>query len=178
MLKLIITVRLLISLCEMLGAQKINTSEMGNINRKIKFKKQILVMFERFDTTLTPGKTFTISRSYYFDSKNRKISYVESDKTQDKKAKGERTIYAFSENELINVTILPPKSECRKCGGKYFFRDGQVIAKNEINFTFDHPERFVTDALWFKSMVPAFLPWGHFQNEVLVNGQMETRRMY
>jgi hypothetical protein len=178
MLKLIIAVWLFNSLSEMLGAQEINNSNTGSINGKLKLKNQFLVRFEKFDTTETPGKTFTISRSYYFDGKNRTIRYVETDKTQDKKKKGERRIYTFSENQLINATIIPPKSECRKCGGEYYYWDGHLIGKKEMNFNFDHPETFVTNAMWLKPKVPDFLPWGHFQNEVLVNGQMKTKGMY
>jgi hypothetical protein len=176
--KQIITVWLLINTTGFLSAQDSNASRMDSINRKLRPNKQILVMFEKFDTTETPVKKYTISRSYYFDRKNRKISYVASDKTEGKNKKGERTIYAFSENQLVTVTIVPPKWECRKCKTEYFYRDGVVTGKIERNYRFDNPERFVADAMWFKSKLPGYLPWGYFQNEVIVSGKMKSKRMY
>jgi hypothetical protein len=154
MTKQILTVWLLINTTGFLSAQDSNASHIDSINGKLKMNKQILVRFEKLDTTETSGKKYTISRSYYIDRKNGKISYVESEQAEGKNKKGVRTIYAFSENQLVRVTIVPPKSECHKCETEYYYRDGLVIDKIERNYKFDNPERFVEDAMRFKSKIP------------------------
>src|SRR5215207_8773677 len=166
---------MLITTLTHLSAQ--NTVRIDHIPRHFKANKHILMLFEQLDTADASGRKFTISRSYYFDEKNRMISAVQEFENQVDPDMGTRVTYTFDQSRLAKVTVLPSKVQCRKCESQYYFVGDTLLLKKEISYKSSNPDSFVLQAQYFKMQLPAQLPWGHFQNEVFRNGKRKTIRI-
>ena len=139
--------------------------------RKFKPREHILLMFELLDTLDASGQKFTMSRSYYFDKQNRTISSVREYHNPRKPEKGTQVIYSFAQNKLTAVTVNPPRSTCRNCATQYYFSNDSLSSKKENHYTNSDPTIFIEQAHYFQSKLPHDLPWGFFEDEVLVNGK-------
>jgi hypothetical protein len=161
------------------SAQMMDTVLIVQKARKFNASEHILLMFEVLDTLDAVGRNVTISRSYYFDEKQRIISSVREYDNPQRPEKGTQVIYTFVKNKLSAVTVTPPKSSCKNCASEYYFSGDKLLAKRESVYTSFNPEVFIWKAQYFKAKLPDELPWGYFKNEVLVNGKMKKlKRQY
>ncbi|MFL5810624.1 MAG: hypothetical protein ACJ749_13970 [Flavisolibacter sp.] len=156
-----------------LSAQTMDTVHIVQKARKFKPKEHILIKFEVFDTLDAIGRKTSISRSYYFYEKQRMISSVREYDNPKRPKKGTQLIYSFSENKLRAVTVIPPKSTCRNCASEYYFSSDTLLAKTERVYTNPNPAVFIRNAYYFQAKLPRELPWGYFEDEVIVNGKMK-----
>src|SRR5215217_3162940 len=101
---------MLITTLTQLSAQR--TVRIDHIARHFKANKHILMLFEQLDTADASGRKFTISRSYYFDEKNRMISTVQEFENQADPNMGPRVTYTYDQNQLAKVTVIPSKAQC------------------------------------------------------------------
>jgi len=141
--------------------------------RKFKPREHILMMFELFDTLNTDGKKMSMCRSYYFDKQQRKISSVREYDNPKKPDKGNQVVYSFASNKLTSVTVIPSRSTCRNCASQYYYSNDSLLSKQENHFKSPNPAIFLEQAHYFQSKVPKELPWGFFEDEILVNGKMK-----
>src|SRR5947209_10401312 len=141
--------------------------------RKFKPSENILIMFELLDTVDAAGKNLTMSRSYYFDKQNRMVSSIREYYNPRKPEKGTQVIYSFGENKLTAVTVVPPKSTCRNCASQYYYSNDSLLSKQENSYANANSAIFIDQAHYFQSKLPHDLPWGFFDDEVIVNGKMK-----
>jgi hypothetical protein len=161
------------------GAQTLDTVTVVSKARKFKPAEHILLMFELTDTVDASGKYITMSRAYYFDKRNRMLSSVREYDNPKKPEKGTQVIYSFSANKLTSVSVIPPRSTCRNCTARYYYSNDSLSSKQENVYTNANSAIFIKQAQYFQSRLPNHLPWGHFDNEVLVNGVMKkVKRQY
>jgi hypothetical protein len=167
-----ITVLLLsLTLASSVGAQTMDTVLIVKKARKFKPREHILVMFELLDTVDASGKKISMSRSYYFGKDDRMISSVREYNNPRKPEKGTQVIYSFAENNLTAVTVIPPGSTCRNCASRYYYSKDSLLSKQEDGYISADSGIFTKQAKYFQSKVPHDLPWGFFDDEVLVNGK-------
>jgi len=152
-------------------AQKLDTVLIVKKARKFKPAEHILVMFEVLDTVDASGKNIAMSRSYYFDKQLRMMSSVREYNNPRKPEKGTQVIYSFAENKLTAVTVIPAKSICRNCPARYYYSNDSLLSKEENPYTKANSAVFIQQAHYFQSKVPGDLPWGFFDDEVIVNGK-------
>ena len=164
---------LLLTMGTYVGAQKLDTVFIVNKARKFKPREHILLMFEVLDTVDVAGKNSSMSRSYYFDKEKRKISYVREYYNPRKPEKGTQVIYSFAANNLSAVTVIPPRSTCRNCESRYYYSHDSLLSKEENPKVNVNSAVFVQQARYFQSKLPEDLPWGFFEDEVMVNGKKE-----
>src|SRR5688572_2279993 len=107
-MKRIIVLLLLLAMGTYAGAQALDTVTIVGKARKFKPSEYILLMFELQDTVDVSGKNITMSRAYYFDNQNRKMSSVREYDNPKKPEKGTQVIYSFGNNKLTSVTVIPP----------------------------------------------------------------------
>jgi hypothetical protein len=172
-MKPILVVLMLLITGTYVNAQMMDTVLIIQKARKFNASKNILLMLEVLDTVDPIGRHVTISRSYYFDEKKRMISSVREYDNPERPEKGIQVTYSFVKNQLSAVTVTPPKSSCNNCSSEYYFSGDKVLAKRESVYTTATPEIFIGKAQYFKAKLPDELPWGYFDNEVLVNGKMK-----
>jgi hypothetical protein len=163
----------------LIHAQRLDTILIVQKAKKIKPRKHILLMFELLDSLDRNGRKTSITRSYYFDKKQRLISTVREFYNPKRPDKGRQVVYTFSRNRLATVTVTPPKSECRNCTSEYHYSGGTLLTKNEKAHTHANSQYFIEQSRYFLSKLPTHLPWGHFEDEVIVKGRMrKSRRQY
>ena len=170
-MKKITVLLLLLALGKYVSAQTLDTVRVVSNERKFKSREHILLMFEVKDTVDIAGKKSTMSRSYYFDNQNRMISSVREYYNPKKPQKGTQVIYSFTKNKLTAVTVIPPKSICRNCASRYYYSNDSLLSKLENSYTTANSTIFIKQAHYFQSKLPNDLLWGHFNNEVIVNGE-------
>ena len=171
-MKRILFFLLLVILGTQMKAQTLDTVRLVQKARKFRASENILLMFEVQDTVDAKGKKMSYSRSYYFDEKRRMLSSVREYHNPGRPEKGTQVIYSFSENKLRSVTVIPSRSACRNCSSEYFFSDDSV-RKNEREYKTSNPNDFISKANAFRAKLPTELPWGFFENEIMVNGEMK-----
>lgn len=178
-MKKITVLLLLLTVGTFAGAQALDTVTIVSKAKKFKPSEYFLVMFELMDTVDVSGKKITMSRGYYFDKQNRMLSSVrESDNCQ-KPEKGAQVIYSFGKNKLTSVTVIPPKSTCKNCASRYYYSNDSLLSKQENKYTNANSAVFIQQAHYFQSKLPNDLPWGYFDDEVLVNGvRKKIKRQY
>ncbi|HVG13699.1 MAG TPA: hypothetical protein VM935_02025 [Chitinophagaceae bacterium] len=178
-MKRIIFLLLLLTMGVYVGAQTMDTVRIVSNAKKFRPRENILIMFELMDTLDVSGKKTTVSRSYYFDNKSRMMSSVREYHNAAKPDVGTQVIYSFAKNKLSAVSVIPPKSMCRNCASRYFYSNDTIISKQENRYTNAHSANFIKQAHYFQSKVPHDLAWGHFDDEVIVNGKRKKlRRSY
>lgn len=170
-MKRITVLLLILILGTYVGAQTMDTVLIVKKARKFKPREYILVMFEISDTIDASGKKISMSRSYYFDNQNRTISSVREYNNPRKPEKGTQVIYSFAQNKLSAVTVIPPKTTCRNCATRYYYFNDTLVSKQENRYTTANSAIFIQQAHYFQNKVPHDLPWGFFDNEVLINGK-------
>ena len=151
-------------------AQSLDTVRIVSKARKFKPSEHILLMFEVMDTVDAAGKSITMSRSYYFDEQSRRLGSVREYHNPKKPEKGTQVIYSFGVNKLTAVTVIPPKSTCRNCASRYYYSNDSLTSKQENGYTNTDSKIYIKQAQAFQSKLPNDLPWGFFNNEVIVNG--------
>lgn len=162
---------LLLTIGTYVGAQTLDTVLIVKKARKFKPGENILIMFELLDTVDAVGKNITISRSFYFDKQNRTMSSVREYDNPKKPERGTQVIYSFAENKLRAITVIPPKSTCKNCPSRYYYSNDTLSSKQENSYTNANSANFIKQSHYFQSKVPHDLPWGFFDDEVLVNGK-------
>lgn len=178
-MKKIIVLFLILNLGTYAGAQTLDTVRIVSKAKKFKPSENILIMFELMDTVDASGKNITLSRSYYFDYKYRMITSVREYHNAKKPDRGTQVIYSFASNKLSAVTLIPPKSTCRNCETRYFYSNDTVLSKQENRYTNVNSATFIKQAHFFQSKLPHDLPWGYFDDEVIINGQRKKlKRSY
>ena len=95
-MKRITVLFLLLTVGTYAGAQALDTVRIVSKARKFNPSKYIMIMFELMDTLDASGKNITMSRSYYFDKLNRKISSVRESDNPRKPTKGTQVRNAAS----------------------------------------------------------------------------------
>jgi hypothetical protein len=160
-----------LAMASSVGAQTMDTVLIVKKARKFKPREHILVMFELLDTIDASGKKISMSRSYYFDKGDRMISSVREYDNPRKPERGTQVVYSFSENNLTAVTVILPKSICRNCASRYYYSKDSLLSKQEDGYINADSGIFTKQAHYFQSKVPHDLPWGFFEDEVLVNGK-------
>jgi hypothetical protein len=153
------------------SAQKMDTVRIVSKARKFAPRNHILLMFELIDTVDASGKNTAMSRSYYFDERNRSISSVREYYNPKKPDRGLQVIYSYGGNKLTAVTVIPPKSTCRNCASQYYYSNDSLSSKQENGRTNVNPAVFIKQALFFQSKLPKDLPWGIFDDEIMINGK-------
>ena len=171
-MKSIIILILLLTLGTYVGAQKLDTVVIVQKARKFKHSEYFLMMFEVLDTVNASGNKITMSRSYYFDKRRRMISSVRENYNPKKPKKGMQVIYSFQANKLTSVTVIPSKSTCRKCETQYYYSNDTLLSKEQNAYVNFNSTIFIKQAHFFQAKLPHDLPWGYFDDEVIVNGQM------
>ena len=164
---------LLLTIGTYLHAQTMDTVLIVKKARKFKPREHILLMFELLDTLDATGKKISMSRSYYFDKQQRKISSVREYDNPRKPERGTQVVYSFSANKLTAVTVIPSRSTCRNCASQYYYYNDSLMSKQENHYKNPNPGIFINQAHYFQSKVPNDLPWGFFDDEVIVNGKMK-----
>ena len=172
-MKSVIILLLLLTLGTYVGAQKLDTVLIVQKAKKFKLTEQFLMMFEILDTVDASGKNITMSRSYYFDKNRRRISSVRENYNPEKPKKGIQVIYSFAANKLSSVTVIPSKSTCRKCETKYYYSNDTLLSKEQNRYVIVNSTTFIKQAHFFQAKLPHDLPWGYFEDEVMVNGEMK-----
>lgn len=162
---------LLIAMGMYASAQTLDTVFLASKAKKFNPGKHILISFEINDTVDATGKHINMSRSYYFDEKNRTLSSVREYYNPNKPKKGTQVIYTFGANKLASVTVVPPRSTCKNCSSLYMYVNDSLVSKQENKYTHVPTTAFVQQARYFRSNVPQELPWGFFNDEVMVNGK-------
>src|SRR4051812_17379975 len=81
-----------------ISAQTMDTVRIVHKARKFKPREYILLMFEVFDTLDANNRNVSISRSYYFNEKQRMIGSVREYDNPKRPEKGTQVIYSFSGN--------------------------------------------------------------------------------
>jgi hypothetical protein len=162
---------LLLAVGSYVNAQTLDTVTIVSKARKFKADEYFLLSFELKDTLDGSGKNITMSRAYYFDKRNRVISSVREYDNPKKPEKGTQVIYSFGANKLSSVTVIPPKRTCKNCASRYYYSNDSLTSKQENSYTKVNSAIFIKQAHYFQSKVPQDLPWGHFDNEVLINGE-------
>ena len=175
-MKKITLLLLLFAMGTYVSAQSLDTVTIVSKASKFKAAEYILLSFEIMDTVDASGKKVTMSRAYYFDKGKRMISSVREYDNPKKPEKGTQVIYYFGVNRLTSVTVIPPKSTCRNCASKYFYSSDSLTSKQENRFAAVNSAVFIKQAHYFLSKIPHDIPWGYFENEVLVNGQKKKLR--
>jgi hypothetical protein len=170
-MKKITVLLLLLALATCISAQTLDTVRVVSYERKFKPSEHILLMFEVMDTLDVSGKKSIMSRSYYFDNQNRMISFVREYYNRKKPEWGTQVIYSFNKNKLTAVTVIPPKSRCRDCASRYYYFNDSLSAKRENSRTKANSAIFHKQAHSFQAKLPFDLPWGYFDNEILVKGK-------
>ena len=158
------------------GAQTLDTVLIVSKARKFHPREYIMLMFELLDTVDASGKNINMSRSYYFDKQRRTMSSVRENDNPQKPKKGTQVIYSFGQNKLSAVTVIPPRSTCRNCETRYYYSNDTLLSKQENRYTKVNSATFIKQAHYFQSKVPADLPWGYFDGEVLINGKRQKIR--
>src|SRR5215213_5599394 len=118
-MKQITVLLLLITAWTCISAQQFETKHADSIANNFRPKKNILVLFEKLDTTNTSGRKSMFSRSYYFDEKQRTISSVREYENSINPGSGGQVIYTFTDSNLAKVTVIPSMSDCIYCSGEY-----------------------------------------------------------
>lgn len=170
-MKKVAVLLLLLTMGTYVGAQALDTVLIVEKARKFKPREHILLMFEVLDTVDAAGRKTTMSRSYYFDKQQRKISSVREYYNPRKPEKGTQVIYSFSANNLTAVTVIPPRSTCRNCPNRYYYSNDSLLSKQENQNVNVNSADFIKQAHYFQSKLPDDLPWGFFEDEVMVNGK-------
>ena len=170
-MKKIVILFLLIAVGLFAGAQTMDTVRIVSKAKKFKPSEHILLMFEVVDTVDASGSKMPMSRSYYFSERNRTIGSVREYHNPKKPEKGTQVIYTFGANKLSAVTVIPPRSTCRNCASRYYFSNDSLVSKQENGYTSTNTASFISQGHNFLSKIPADLPWGYFNDEVIVNGQ-------
>ena len=158
------------------AAQQCEMAHIDNISNDFKVSKSILVMFEKLDTFDADDNKFRISRSYYFDEKQRKLNTVREYENCLKPKKGLRITYTFIDSRLAKVMVIPPRSKCKNCTSEYYYSADTLLAKKETCYMSSDPEAFISQSHFFQSKLPPCLAWGYFQNEVILNGKMKKAK--
>ena len=170
---------LLLAIGTYAGAQALDTVRIVSKARRFNPSQYIMIMFELKDTVDASGKNVSMSRSYYFDNQSRMMSSVRESDNPKKPERGRQVIYSFAQNKLSAVTIIPSRSTCRNCATRYFYSNDTVSSKEENRYTNVNPAIFAKQAQYFQSKVPHDLPWGYFDNEVIINGKSrKVKRSY
>jgi len=172
-MKSVIILLLLLTFGTYVSAQKLDTVVIVQKAKKFKLNEQFLMMFEILDTVDASGKNIKMSRSYYFDKKRRRISSIRENYNPKKPAKGIQVIYSFAGNKLTSVTVIPSKSTCKKCETHYYYSNDTLLSKEENRYVNVNSATFIKQAHFFQSRLPHGLPWGYFEDEVIVNGEMK-----
>jgi hypothetical protein len=178
-MKKITLLLLLIALGTYLGAQTLDTVRIVSKARRFSPNKHILLSFEVMDTVDASGKNITMSRSYYFDRQSRMISSVRENYNPKDPKNGTQVIYIFGGNKLASVTVIPPRSTCRKCETRYYYVNDSLSSKQENAYSNANSATYLAQAHYFQAKLPQDLPWGYFDDEVLVNGRKKkVKRSY
>ena len=120
-----------------------------SVAEKINTNKTIVLFTEFRDTVNTvTGKMHTQRTSYYFDWHKKELRYIEvydfdkainrrvtekAFRKQKRIPSSTHTVYTFLNDNLIKVEFEPSKKCCQSCSGEYYFINGTMIFKNEIN---------------------------------------------
>ncbi|MGZ5220557.1 MAG: hypothetical protein ACXWC7_10770 [Chitinophagaceae bacterium] len=175
-MKNIIILLLLLTMGTFVGAQTMDTVLIVKKARNFKPREHLLIMFEVLDTVDASGRKITMSRSYYFDKQRRTVSSVRENYNPKKPDKGIQVIYSFAANKLTSVTVIPSKSTCRKCETQYSYSNDTLLSNQENRYVTVNSATFIKQAHFFQSKLPHDLPWGFFDDEVLVNGEKKKLR--
>jgi hypothetical protein len=170
-MKRITVLILMLTMGTFVNSQTLDTVRIVSKAKKFKPNQYILLMFELRDTVDASGKNITLSRSYYFDKKDRMISSVREYHNPRQPERGTQLIYSFANNKLAAVTVIPPKTTCRNCATRYFFSNDTVVSKLENQYTNVNSAFLIQQAHFLQSKIPHDLPWGYFDDEVIVNGK-------
>jgi hypothetical protein len=170
-MKKITILLLLLSLGTFAGAQTMDTVVLVSKAKRFAPSQHILLMFELVDTIDATGAKATVSRSYYFDKRTRMISSVREYSNPGKPEKGTQVIYSFGGNKLSAVTVIPPRSTCRNCESKYYYFNDALSSKQENSKSAANSAVLLKQGQFFQSKLPHELPWGFFDDEVIVNGE-------
>ena len=170
-IKKLTVLMLLVFMGTYVGAQTLDTVRIVSKAKRFAPSKHILLMFELIDTVDASGKNTSMSRSYYFDQRNRSISSVREYYNPKKPARGTQVIYSFGANKLTAVTVIPPRSTCRNCASQYYYTNDSLSSKQENGQAKVDPAIFIKQARSFQSKLPTDLPWGTFDDEIIVNGR-------
>lgn len=161
------------------GAQTLDTVTIVSKAKKVRPGEQLLLMFELMDTVEASGTKINRSHAFYFDKRSRMLSSVREYDNPQKPEKGTQVIYFFGANKLTSVTVIPPRSTCRNCIAWYQFGNDTLLSKQEHKYAKANSANFLKQAHYFLSRLPDQLPWGHFDDEVLVNGRRKKiKRQY
>jgi hypothetical protein len=178
-MKKITVLLLLLALGTYAGAQTLDTVRIVSRARRFTPSKHILLSFEVMDTVDASGKNITMSRSYYFDRRNRMISSVRENYNPKEPKNGTQVIYTFGANKLASVTVIPPRATCRNCETRYYYVNDSLSSKQENAYTNANSATYLKQAHYFQAKLPHDLPWGYFEDEVLVNGRKKKlKRSY
>jgi hypothetical protein len=171
MMKRITVLLFLITAGTYVAAQTMDTVRIVKKARKFRSNEHILIMFELLDTVDAGGQKFSMSRSYYFDKQRRTVSSIREYDNPRKPDKGRQVIYSFGDNKLTAVTVIPARATCKNCTSQFYYLNDSLLSKEENQYTNANSAIFIKQAHYFLTKVPKDLPWGFFDDEVLVNGK-------
>ncbi|MDB5252779.1 MAG: hypothetical protein JWP27_1948 [Flaviaesturariibacter sp.] len=168
---------LLLTLGICVGAQTLDTVTVVSRVKKFKSSEHFLLTYEVIDTVDANGMKITMSRCFYFDKRNRTISSVRENFNSRKPKRGTEVIYSFGANKLASVTVRPPKSVCRDCTTRYLYANDSLIGMQGTPYSTVNSAIFLKQAHYFQSRLPHDLPWGFFDDEVLINGARKKSKI-
>ena len=170
-MKRLTVLMLLLTLGTCVRGQALDTVFIVVKTKKFNPSKYIMIMYETVDTVDASGKNIQMSRSYYFDNQQRMLNSVRENDNPRKPKNGTQVIYSIAQSKLSAVTIIPPRSTCRNCATRYYYSNDTLVSKQENRYTKADATVFVKQAHYFQSKVPRDLPWGYFDDEVLIDGK-------
>jgi hypothetical protein len=140
-------------------------SEMNKIHhQKEKPRQQWLLRYEKVDTTDSrTGKTFSVSRAYYFDKARRQLQSIHIQEVNERR--GLALTYSFYNNQLTKVTVTPSRSECQRCSKYYYFIDSKFHTSNDTIDVQEKVAAYINEAAFLKSKMPEKLKPGYFEWE-------------
>jgi hypothetical protein len=169
-----LTVLLLLQLIVALSQNATANRNRNNLQKE-KPRQHWLLRYEKVDTTdRRTGRTFVISRAYYFSKTYRQLQVVHI--REEKNRKGLAVSYRFHLNQLTQVTVIPPKQECRKCSMEYYFLHNKLYKSTDTGDLAQKEEAFISQASFLKSKMPDKLEPGYFEWEE--SGESDTSQEY
>jgi hypothetical protein len=132
--------------------------------QKAKPRQQWLMRYEKVDTTDSrTGRKFTVSRAYYFNKAQRQLQTVHIQEVDTRR--GLEATFTFYNNQLTQVLVIPPRSECRRCRKEYYFLGNKLHSSNDTHELLEKERAYIQEASFLKGKMPDKLEWGYFEWE-------------
>ena len=148
--------------CFLSQAQDAKLQFIDSLAKRSKPHKLLFVSLERKDSMdLSTNTSLSLHHYFYLDTEQHQLRSVHVYETSKGYKTGKRFIYTFYKGELIKVRFVPSSNQCKRCRAEYFFSDGRLIDRKEINLASQNEGVYLQQANLFLSKMPVQLPLDH-----------------